>query len=146
MRRAHPTAVRIEQNPGQQVWLIAGLSIGSIDAVLGEDSLHIAPQRLIDDGRTAETSVSTPVSPALPGPEVVEAPFWARKHRRFHNEGSPKPNTFVRPRATAVATNLTGRHELSQRIVALNELTAQQLRDEWRRLRSMSYPTPCHGR
>src|SRR6266550_3101198 len=36
--------------------------------------------------------------------------------------------------ATAVATNLTGRHELSQRIVALNELTAQQLRDEWRRL------------
>jgi hypothetical protein len=43
MRRAHPTAVRIEQDPGQQVWLIAGLSIGSIDAVLGEDGLHIVP-------------------------------------------------------------------------------------------------------
>jgi len=36
--------------------------------------------------------------------------------------------------ATAVATNPTGHHELSQRIAALNELTAQQLRDEWRRL------------
>src|SRR5262245_17648818 len=50
MRRAHPTAARIEQNPGQQVWLITGLSIGSIDAVLGEDGLHIVPQRLVDDG------------------------------------------------------------------------------------------------
>jgi DUF2924 family protein len=36
--------------------------------------------------------------------------------------------------ATAVAMNSTGHHELSQRIVALNELTPQQLRDEWRRL------------
>jgi hypothetical protein len=36
--------------------------------------------------------------------------------------------------ATAVATDSSGRHELSQRIAALNELTAQQLRDEWRRL------------
>src|SRR5215831_9897195 len=50
MRRAHPTAVRIEQNPGQQVWLIAGRSFGSIDAVLGEDCLHIVPQCLVDDG------------------------------------------------------------------------------------------------
>jgi Protein of unknown function (DUF2924) len=40
----------------------------------------------------------------------------------------------ARDTATAVAANPTGRHELSQRIVALNELTAQQLRDEWRRL------------
>src|SRR5258708_13121670 len=40
----------------------------------------------------------------------------------------------ARDGATAVATNSTGRHELSQRIGALNELTAQQLRDEWRRL------------
>jgi hypothetical protein len=40
----------------------------------------------------------------------------------------------ARDTATAVATNSTGRHELSQRIAALNELTAQQLRDEWRRL------------
>ena len=40
----------------------------------------------------------------------------------------------ARNTATAVATNSTGRHELSQRIVALNDLTAQQLRDEWRRL------------
>ena len=41
----------------------------------------------------------------------------------------------ARDTATAVATNSTGHHhELSQRIVTLNELTAQQLRDEWRRL------------
>src|SRR5262245_32752453 len=36
--------------------------------------------------------------------------------------------------ATTVAANPTRHHELSQRIAALNELTAQQLRDEWRRL------------
>jgi Protein of unknown function (DUF2924) len=40
----------------------------------------------------------------------------------------------ARNTATAVATNSAGHHELSQRIVALNHLTAQQLRDEWRRL------------
>jgi hypothetical protein len=45
-----------------------------------------------------------------------------------------RPHLSARDTATAVATNSTGRHELSQRIVALNELTAQQLRDEWRRL------------
>src|SRR5258708_17331369 len=36
--------------------------------------------------------------------------------------------------ATAVTANPTGHNELSQRIASLNELTAQQLRDEWRRL------------
>jgi hypothetical protein len=40
----------------------------------------------------------------------------------------------ARDTATAVATNSTGRQELSQQIAALNELTAQQLREEWRRL------------
>jgi Protein of unknown function (DUF2924) len=40
----------------------------------------------------------------------------------------------ARDTATAVAMNSTGHHELSQRIVTLNELTPQQLRDEWRRL------------
>ena len=40
----------------------------------------------------------------------------------------------ARDAATAVAANPTGHHELSQRIAALNGLTAQQLRDEWRRL------------
>src|SRR6266571_3895948 len=50
MRRTHPTALCIEQDPGQQAWLIAGRSIGSIDAVLGEDGLHIVPKRLVDDG------------------------------------------------------------------------------------------------
>src|ERR1700756_87870 len=50
MCRAHPTALRIEQNPGQQVWLIAGRPIGPVDAVLGEDGLHIVPKRFVDDG------------------------------------------------------------------------------------------------
>src|SRR5437773_5007832 len=45
-----------------------------------------------------------------------------------------RTHSSARNTATAVATNSTGRHELSQRIVALNDLTAQQLRDEWRRL------------
>jgi hypothetical protein len=40
----------------------------------------------------------------------------------------------ARDAATVVTANPTGDHELSHRIAALNELTAQQLRDEWRRL------------
>jgi hypothetical protein len=40
----------------------------------------------------------------------------------------------ARHAATAVTASPPGHHELSQRIAALNELTAQQLRDEWRRL------------
>jgi len=39
-----------------------------------------------------------------------------------------------RDAAAAVASHPPGQRELSQRIAALNELTAQQLRDEWRRL------------
>src|ERR1700751_5652816 len=35
---------------------------------------------------------------------------------------------------TQAAAHSTRHNELSQRIAALNELTAQQLRDEWRRL------------
>jgi Protein of unknown function (DUF2924) len=38
----------------------------------------------------------------------------------------------ARDAATTVAANLTRHHELSQRIAALNELTARQLREEWR--------------
>ena len=30
---------------------MAGLPIGPVDAVLGEDGLHLVPQRLVDDGR-----------------------------------------------------------------------------------------------
>jgi hypothetical protein len=40
----------------------------------------------------------------------------------------------ARDAATAVTGNPTGDHELSHRIAALNELTAQQLRHKWRRL------------
>ncbi|MGA8155126.1 MAG: DUF2924 domain-containing protein [Rhodoplanes sp.] len=39
-----------------------------------------------------------------------------------------------RDTAATAATNPTRQNELSQRIAALNELTAQQLREEWRRL------------
>jgi Protein of unknown function (DUF2924) len=46
----------------------------------------------------------------------------------------------ARDAATVVAANPTGRHELPQRIAALNELTAQQLRDEWRRLHRAQPP------
>ena len=40
----------------------------------------------------------------------------------------------ARDSATTAAVNPTARNELSQRIAALNDLSAQQLRDEWRRL------------
>ena len=40
----------------------------------------------------------------------------------------------ARDTATAMAANATSHDELAQRIAALNDLSAQQLRDEWRRL------------
>ena len=40
----------------------------------------------------------------------------------------------AREMGATAAANPTRQNELSQRIAALNELTAQQLRDEWRRL------------
>jgi Protein of unknown function (DUF2924) len=79
--------------------------------------------------------VSALMSPALPGPEVVEAPVWAPKHRRSISEDSAKTGAIACWRcATAEAVHPTTYDELSQRIAALNGLTAQQLRDEWRRL------------
>src|SRR5262245_12536623 len=71
MRRAHPTALRIEQNPRQQVWLMAGLSIGSVNAVLRQDGLDIVPKRLVDDGlmlawiALALVDDFTPINPVL---------------------------------------------------------------------------------
>src|SRR5258705_9656678 len=71
MGRAHPTALRIEQNAGQQVWLIAGSPIGQFDAVLGENGLHIVPKRLVDDGlmlawvALALVDDFTPINPVL---------------------------------------------------------------------------------
>src|SRR5436309_5600974 len=50
MRRAHPAAVSVEQNPDQKAWLLAHLPVGSVDAILGEDGLHIVPEGLVDDG------------------------------------------------------------------------------------------------
>ena len=79
--------------------------------------------------------MSTLMSPALSGPEVVEAPFGRQR------TGGPikkavrkRPQLLARDAATAVTANPTGHHELSQRIAVLNEITAQQLRNEWRRL------------
>src|SRR6516164_6745545 len=75
------------------------------------------------------------MSPALSGPEVVEAPFGRQR------TGGPikkavrkRPQLLARDAATAVTANPTGHHGLSQRIAVLNEITAQQLRNEWRRL------------
>src|SRR6516165_8460778 len=71
MRRAHPTALRIEQNPGQQVWPMAGRPVGPLDAVLGEDGLHIVPKRFVDDGfmlawiALALVDDFTPINPVL---------------------------------------------------------------------------------
>src|SRR6266576_899107 len=45
-----------------------------------------------------------------------------------------RPQLPARDAATAEAVHPTRHNELSQRIAALNELTALQLRDEWRRL------------
>jgi hypothetical protein len=45
-----------------------------------------------------------------------------------------KTQLSARDAATTAVENPTGHADLSQRIAALNELTAQQLRDEWRRL------------
>src|ERR1700675_3510189 len=71
MRRAHPTAVGIEQNPHQQAWLVAWLPVGSIDAVLGQDGLHFVPKRFVDDGLVlawvtlALVDDFTPINPVL---------------------------------------------------------------------------------
>ena len=76
--------------------------------------------------------MSTPLSPALSGPEVVEeAHLGARSNMKAVRK---QPQLSARDAATAVAANPPGHHDLSQRIAALNGLTAQQLRDEWRRL------------
>jgi hypothetical protein len=50
MRRAHSAAGRVEQNSGQQAWLFAGITVGSVNSVSGENGLNIIPKRLIDDG------------------------------------------------------------------------------------------------
>jgi hypothetical protein len=79
--------------------------------------------------------VFTPLNPALPGPEAVEALRMACEHRRSTMNIVRKPALLsARDTATTVAGNSTGHSELSQRIAALNGLSAQQLRDEWRRL------------
>src|SRR5258708_10324416 len=76
-----------------------------------------------------------PASPALPGTEGVEAPRWAQAHRRSTmNAVRKRAQLPARDAATTVAAHPTRHNELSQRIAALNGLTAQQLRDEWRRL------------
>ena len=74
--------------------------------------------------------------PGFAGLEVVEAPIWARKRTGgfIMKAVRKRPQLSARDTATAVSTNPPGHHELSQRIAVLNGLTAQQLRDEWRRL------------
>ena len=50
------------------------------------------------------------------------------------NIGRTRTQLPARDLAVPAATNPTKQNELSQQIAALNELTAQQLREEWRRL------------
>jgi hypothetical protein len=50
------------------------------------------------------------------------------------NAGRKQAHLPARDAARTVAADPIGHNELSQRIAALNELTAGQLRDEWRRL------------
>src|SRR6266567_4164702 len=50
------------------------------------------------------------------------------------NAGRKRTHLPARDAAKTAAANPTGHNDLSQRLAALNELTAPQLRDEWRRL------------
>ena len=50
------------------------------------------------------------------------------------NTARKRAHLPARDAAASEAANPTGQNELSQRIAALTELTAQQLRAEWRRL------------
>ena len=84
--------------------------------------------------QAVEASVFTPLNPALPGPEAVEALRMACEHRRSTMNIVRKPALLSARDKRDVAGNSTGHSELSQRIAALNGLSAQQLRDEWRRL------------
>jgi len=69
------------------------------------------------------------------GLEAVKRPNGTKKHRRSTNECRPTASTIARSRCgDDCSRNPTGNSELSQRIATLDELTAQQLRDEWRRL------------
>jgi hypothetical protein len=54
--------------------------------------------------------------------------------RRWLDEITTGTQLRARDLAATAATNSTRQNELSQRSAALNELTAQQLREEWRRL------------
>jgi hypothetical protein len=77
--------------------------------------------------------MSMPVCPALPGLEVVEAPHRHEKNRRPDVNGRERTPLPARGELTTVAGDSL-QHETSSRIARLNELTAQQLRDDWRRL------------
>jgi Protein of unknown function (DUF2924) len=55
------------------------------------------------------------------------------ENRRFNVNGRNRTPLPARGEVTAVAGNSL-QHKMSSRIARLNELTAQQLRDEWRRL------------
>jgi hypothetical protein len=80
--------------------------------------------------------VSTRASPALPGLEAVEAPTLGGNTLRSTMEAvqkrSPSPARIAAMTDTINLPELT--NELSHRIAGLNRLTAQQLREEWRRL------------
>ena len=49
MGRAHPATAGIEQKSRQQAGLLACPSSGSVDTVIGQDSLDFVPKRFVDD-------------------------------------------------------------------------------------------------
>ena len=49
MGRAHPLTAGIEQDARQQAGLFVGQAERSLDAVVGQDRLDLAPKRPIDD-------------------------------------------------------------------------------------------------
>ena len=77
--------------------------------------------------------MSMPVSPALPALEVVQAPY--RRGTPEANMNAARKQTCLPARGkVATAAVASKQYETSARIALLNELTAQQLREEWRRL------------
>ncbi len=93
-------------------------------------------ERACGRDRTVETSVPMPVSPALFRARGGGSARMARKHRRSNMKSRnqarrPAQRSTISP---TIADAVAATNELSQRMAALSGLTAQQLRDEWRRL------------
>ena len=95
--------------------------------------LDFLPTKSVHAKQTSLLRTSASISSArlCPGLRWWKHPMWVREHRRSTVNIAGRRTQLP---AREAAANPTRRNELSQRIATLNELTAQQLRDEWRRL------------